>query len=122
MQAEEPQPLRIGARIRQKIKEGFQGLLSVIVVGSIYSAMPSWDETLDAICSVVPPKTVSPEGLLSDPIVYSPIHQDAPLRQPILFPDEFRILIVESGSGDEELHCRLVNVARSWRTRYDALS
>ncbi|KAL2133704.1 hypothetical protein VTI74DRAFT_1880 [Chaetomium olivicolor] len=60
--------------------------------------------------------------VLTTTIRREPMVQDAPARQPIIFPYDFRVLILEPGSGTDEIRCRLINVARSWRTRYDALS
>lgn len=81
------------------------------------------DSILDHICLVIPPKTIpSPTLSPTRNIVYNPLHQDPTTRQPITEPDEFRVLVVESGSGDAEVCCKLINVASSWRTRYEALS
>ncbi|KAM6505437.1 hypothetical protein FSOLCH5_014654 [Fusarium solani] len=70
---------------------------------------------MDTICRIVPPKTVSSN-------IYNPTHNDTPTHQPIAHSDEFRVLILEPGSGTEEVRCRLRNVRKSWRTRYHALS
>jgi hypothetical protein len=94
------------------------------VVGVVCSILPTWDETLDAVCLVVGPRRVGPSQPLpdEDAIVYGPTHQDPPFRQPITRSDELRVFVVEPGAGTEEVRCRMLNVAQSWRTRYDALS
>jgi hypothetical protein len=101
------------------------GFVIVIVWGLLVESIPSWDDILDAVCLLVPPKTVASAGSPLSPhsnTIHNPTHQDAPTRQPIIMQDEFRVLMLEPGWGTDEIRCRLVNVARSWRTRYDALS
>ncbi|KPM38864.1 hypothetical protein AK830_g7708 [Neonectria ditissima] len=117
-----PTPETIGERIRRKAKEFVQGLFGIVVLGGIINSIPSWDETLDAICRVVPPKIVASPVPSSPLNTYGPSHQDPPDHQPIISPDEFRVVIVEPGLDEETICCRIVNVTKSWRTRYDALS
>lgn len=96
----------------------------MIIYGFVLETIPSWEETLDAICRVVPPDTVKLKGNPSSRpnIIYSPTHQDPRPYQPFTYTDELRVLVVEPGSGAEDVRCRIVNVVPSWRTRYDALS
>jgi hypothetical protein len=116
-----PRPLRV--RIREKTKEGLRTMFYVALATCIYCSSTIWDQTLDTNCMVTGPKTVadtaSARSRPARNIIYGPTHQDALLRQPNTRPDEFRVLIVEPGSGTEEVRCRLLSVARSWRTRYD---
>ncbi|KAM0425499.1 hypothetical protein ACHAPT_009288 [Fusarium lateritium] len=118
-----PPRMSIGQRIKEKFKDFGKGLVAFAVIGTIYSILPTWDDALDAVCRVVGPKAVAHNALSGFPrTVYSSIHQDPAIRQLITRSDEFRVLVVEPGTDDEPVRCRLVNVAESWRTRYDALS
>ena len=109
----------IGARIKTKIKEAVQGFILLMVVGSIAQIIPTWEETLDGVCRIVPPKTVTD----TRPSVPTSGVSTPTSLQAITLPEEIRVLVIEPGSGpEEEIHCRIVNVAMSWRTRFEALS
>lgn len=122
-----PPPRRsIGKRIRSKAG---QAAIVFFILNILFECKRSSEEafdairrdTLDKICRIVPPKTV--RGIATSS-TSNPTLQGRLTRQPIIHPNEFRLLIVEpgSGSGSEEVHCRIINVTHSWRTRYDALS
>ncbi|PKS09820.1 hypothetical protein jhhlp_004443 [Lomentospora prolificans] len=91
-----------------------------MVVGSIVESLPSWAETLDAVCRVVPPRVVAGNPSTNENSNRDP--QDSPMYQAIVRPDEFRVLVLDPGSAGEEIRCRMINVVKSWRTRYEALS
>lgn len=115
----------VDKRIRNKVRNCAIGFGLILAWGFMVGNIPSWGEALDIICRFVPPKTVENPSVSVSPhssTIHNPTHQDAPTRQPIVFPDELRVLMLEPGSGTDEVHCRLLNVTRSWRTRYDALS
>lgn len=118
-------PRTFGQWIKEKVQNIVGGLIIISVTGFVYEKVPSWDEWLDYACLAVPLKTIvdeEHESIISANTVYNPTHQDFGAQQPIIFPDELRVLVVEPGSGADEIRCRRVNVAQSWRTRYDALS
>ncbi|KAF5013065.1 hypothetical protein FDECE_892 [Fusarium decemcellulare] len=118
--ADDYEGLTFGQRFRKKTGEYVMGFCLLMVWGTIVTSLPTWEVFIDFICRVVPPRTVS--GGLPQQTIYGPTHQDPAIRQPITRPNEFRVLIVEPGSGNEEVRCRIVNVRKSWRTRYSALS
>ncbi|KAF4419901.1 Heterokaryon incompatibility protein 6, OR allele [Fusarium austroafricanum] len=92
----------IGQRIATKVKEYTLAFMGLMVFAALVEATPTRDDILDAITRVTGPKTVAYNALSDIPkAVYNPTHQDPAIRQPITRSDEFRVLIVEPGSGDE---------------------
>jgi hypothetical protein len=122
---DEDEPRTFEQWIKEKVQNIVGGLIFISVIGFVSEKAPSWDEWLDYACLAVPLKTIvdeEHESIISANIVYNPTHQDFGAQQPIIFPDELRVLVIDPGSGTDEIRCRRVNVAQSWRTRYDALS
>lgn len=106
---------------------GFRGYFRVYVaiilpinLGLLFIYEPLRDAgVFDTIVSstifrVVPPKQVR--------LPLQNAEDAPPLYQPITQPDEIRLLVLDPGAPGDELSCRLINVKKSWRTRYEALS
>lgn len=64
----------------------------------------------DCVFRLIPPKYVEPPN--ADGTIYRPITLDK----------EIRLLVLEPGAPGVEIHCHLIHVQQSWRTRYEALS
>ncbi|GAB1318455.1 hypothetical protein MFIFM68171_08665 [Madurella fahalii] len=90
----------------------------------LYLADPPLKPAFNAvICVIFPPKRVASSTFSPLPTTTQGATQEVPfIYQPITLPNEFRILVVEPGSLPDEVHCRIINVVKSWRTKYDALS
>lgn len=112
--SEHDAPKTLGQKIGKGIGDLAGAVIFIFILKYALDQAPSWDDWADGISRVVPLMAVEDER--------PEAQKQQQQQQPIIHRDELRVLVLEPGSGDDEVRCRRVNVRWSWRTRYDALS
>ena len=107
-------------RLRWKIfstaKKAFLAVLGIkVFVNKALQHRGVIDALLDStIFHVIGPRIIGPKPNFR-------VHQNQ-IYQPLTASNETRLLLLEPGRNSDEISCGLMNVALTWRARYEALS